>query len=380
MHMRILYALSAAALALSAAAPAQTASNVALGKSATASSPADPAVARLATDGDLNSRWESAQIDEVDWTVDLGKTYTDISEVQILWEGAFTQDFDLQVSDDGEDFTTVREVRGQKLEGFPNEQKYDMGGAAGRYVRFHGLKRGTAWGNSFYEFRVMSSMFDPDINLAKGKPATAGINPENAWMSNNSDINQRWGSSGEGKDDYANQWWQVDLGAAYDVSKVVIFWEGAYAIDYVIEGRVKDSGDWTLLTTVSDETPKVGNTPEFATELTFAAKPARYVRIRSSRNSLGNAYGMSMWDFQVYATALSGGQTSLRELGEGVTVSAGRGSLSIFGADGQMVEVYSLRGSLVFASNDGERQRSVSLPGGAYVVRVGGVGKLVTVR
>ena len=378
MDLRILYALSAAALALSAS--AQTASNVALGKSATASSPADPAVACLATDGDLNSRWESAQIDEVDWTVDLGKTYTDISEVQILWEGAFTQDFDLQVSDDGEGFTTVREVRGQKLEGFPNEQKYDMGGAAGRYVRFHGLKRGTPWGNSFYEFRVMSSMFDPDINLAKGKPATAGVNPENAWMSNNSDINQRWGSSGEGKDDYANQWWQVDLGAAYDVSKVVIFWEGAYAIDYVIEGRVKDSGDWTVLTAVSDENPKVGNTPEFATELMFAAKPARYVRIRSLRNSIDNNYGMSMWDFQVYATALSGGQTSLRELGEGVTVSAGRGSLCVFGADGQMVEVYSLRGSLVFASNNGERQRNVSLPGGAYVVRAGGVSKLVTVR
>ena len=72
----------------------------------------------------------------MDWTVDLGKTYTDISEVQILWEAAFTQDFDLLVSEDGEDFTTIREIRDQKLEGFPNEQKYDMGGAAGRYVRF----------------------------------------------------------------------------------------------------------------------------------------------------------------------------------------------------------------------------------------------------
>ena len=51
MDLRIFYALSAAALTLSAAASAQTASNVALGKSATASSPADPAVACLATDG-----------------------------------------------------------------------------------------------------------------------------------------------------------------------------------------------------------------------------------------------------------------------------------------------------------------------------------------
>lgn len=223
-------------------------------------------------------------------------------------------------------------------------------------------------------------MFDPDINLAKGKPATAGLNPENARMSNNSDINQRWGSSVEGKDDYANQWWQVDLGAAYDVSKVVIFWEGAYAIDYVIEGRAKDSGDWTVLTTASDESPKVGNTADNATELTFAAKPARYVRIHSSRNSLDNLYGMSMWDFQVYATALSGDQTSLRELGEGVTISAGRGSLSVLGCDGQMVEVCSLRGVFVFASNDGARQQDVSLPSGAYVVRAGGVSKLVTVR
>lgn len=379
--MRIFYALSSAAVALTAAASAQTASNVALGKSATASSEArNEVVARMAIDGNTGSRWESAQIDTVDWTVDLGKTYTDISEVQILWEGAYSQDFDLQVSDDGEDFTTVREVRDQQLEGFPNEQKYDMGGAAGRYVRFHGLKRGTVWGNSFYEFRVMSSMFAPDINLAMGKPATAGINNGDAWKSNCSDINDRWGSSGEGKDDYANQWWQVDLGAAYDVSKVVIFWEGAYAIDYVIEGRVKDSGDWTELTKVSDESPKVGNTAEFATELTFAAKPARYVRIHSSRNSIDNNYGMSMWDFQVYATGLSSDQTSLRQLGEGVSVSAGRGTLCVSGCDGQMVEVYSLRGALVFASNVGAAQRSVTLPGGAYVVRVGGVSKLVTVR
>ena len=373
------YLLLAAMSLAAVGASAQSARNVSQGCSATASSPDAPEVAKLGCDGDVNSRWESAGgIDDVTWTVDLGKVFTNISEVQILWEGAYAKSFDIEVSDDGETFTSVANVTDQSLSEFPYLQSVPISNASGRYVRFAGKERGTAYGYSFWEFRVMSSMFDPDSNIALGKTATAGLNSAEAGSSNDGNLNTRWGSAGDGKDDYANQWWMVDLGAAYNLRNIQIFWEGAYAEVYVIEGRTSETGEWKTLASVDGaEKTTVGNSEESGNTISLVGKTARYLRIRSTQNSLGNAYGMSIWEVRVYANSVA---TSIRKVMESLPVKVAGCTVTVTPSANSGVDVFTLNGVRVFTSAPSSESVSVTLPAGSYVVKSGAASSLVSLH
>ena len=99
------------------------------------------------------SRWESAASDPQVWTLDLGQQRV-FNNVQIVWEGAYGKTFTLAISDDNTNWTTVHYVKGQSLAGFPYEQSIDLPQLKARYIRFHGIERGTGYGYSFWEFRV----------------------------------------------------------------------------------------------------------------------------------------------------------------------------------------------------------------------------------
>ena len=76
----------------------------------------------------------------------------------------------------------------------------------------------------------------------------------------------RWASP------WANgQWWQVDLGAAKDVSRVELDWEAAYASSY----RILTSTDGTNFTQATTETATGPGTRATS----FATRTARYVRV-----------------------------------------------------------------------------------------------------
>lgn len=298
-HLLVAALLSAPGFAM-----AQT-NNVALNKTATA----DPneGAPQLAVDGSTATRWESGHgQDDKKFTVDLGKVFTDIESVEIVWEGAWGKSFDILISDDGDTFVTAKSIVDQNLSEvtFPYEQKIEFDTpVSARYVRFAGVARGTNYGYSFWEFRVMSSMFDPEVDLALGKPATAALNPENAGLSNDADINTRWGSSAEGKDNYDNQWWQVDLQAAYNVNKIAIWWEGAYSSAFTLEGRVSEEDSWVVLKSVTGEAIIGNDLTTAGNYYEFDATPARYIRIHSTENALDNLYGMSFWSFKVYGVS-----------------------------------------------------------------------------
>lgn len=316
-HLLVAALLSAPGLAM-----AQT-NNVALNKTATA----DPneGTPQLAVDGSTATRWESGHgQDDKKFTVDLGKVFTDIESVEIVWEGAWGKSFDILISDDGDTFVTAKSIVDQDLseKTFPYEQKIEFDTpVSARYVRFAGVARGTIYGYSFWEFRVMSSMFDPEVDLALGKPATAALNPENAGQSNDADINTRWGSSAEGKDNYDNQWWQVDLQAAYNVNKIAIWWEGAYSSAFTLEGRVSEEDSWVVLKSVTGEAIIGNDLKTSGNYYEFDATPARYIRIHSTENALNNAYGMSFWSFKVYGV-------SKANLATGINIYSGETELT----------------------------------------------------
>ena len=150
--------------------------NLALNKTATASS----GDAAAAVDGNVGTRWESAQTDNEWWMVDLGEV-SEFNTIQIIWEGAYTKTFTITASSDGEAFSEIVSIENQSLSGFPHVQNLRFSAVNARYIKFNVIARGTQWGNSFYEFGVYNApepaltslVLSASANVAKvGTPVT----------------------------------------------------------------------------------------------------------------------------------------------------------------------------------------------------------------
>ncbi|MFI9012293.1 discoidin domain-containing protein [Actinosynnema sp. NPDC053489] len=104
--------------------------------------------ASAAVDGNAGTRWASAWSDPQWLRVDLGATST-LSRVELDWEAAYATSFQLQVSADGNAWTTVHTTTA----GTGGRQGFDVTGS-GRYVRVYGTQRANGYGYSLWEFRV----------------------------------------------------------------------------------------------------------------------------------------------------------------------------------------------------------------------------------
>ncbi|MFE2728287.1 family 20 glycosylhydrolase [Kitasatospora sp. NPDC059327] len=105
--------------------------------------------AALATDGDGATRWSSAYADPQWLRVDLGSTQA-VNRVVLRWETAYGRTFQIQLSDDGTTWRTIRSV----TTGTGGVQDLTGLSGSGRYIRLYGTARGTSWGYSLYEFEV----------------------------------------------------------------------------------------------------------------------------------------------------------------------------------------------------------------------------------
>lgn len=120
--------------------------NLALRKPVTSSS----GTPNAAVDGEEGSRWESAFQDGPEWLeVDLEDAYL-LTDAEIIWEGASTADYEIQVSKDGNDWATLKQATGLSN---ARTDKWRINGM-GRYVRVWCTKRSTVWGYSIFEFRL----------------------------------------------------------------------------------------------------------------------------------------------------------------------------------------------------------------------------------
>ena len=134
--------------------PTMAGTNVALHAATTASSyqttgTGAPFPPSNATDGSLTTRWASDWSDPQWLEADLGKSYP-ISGVQLAWESAYGQAYQIQVSNDNSTWTTVYST----TTGVGGVDSINLSGVSGRYVRVYGTARGTAYGYSLYEFGV----------------------------------------------------------------------------------------------------------------------------------------------------------------------------------------------------------------------------------
>lgn len=118
------------------------------GSSATASS----GNAALAIDGDEGSRWESSATDDETWTLDMGQKRI-FNTIKIKWEGAYCKEFALTYSNDGENWSPLYTETNLTQAGW---QTIELGeNVTAQYIKYHGTKRATQWGQSFYEFQVL---------------------------------------------------------------------------------------------------------------------------------------------------------------------------------------------------------------------------------
>ncbi|MFE0802194.1 discoidin domain-containing protein [Streptomyces sp. NPDC058812] len=143
-------ALVASSLAL-AAPPAQAAETLlSQGRPATASSQeGDGYAPSAAVDGNLTgTRWASQWSDPQWFQVDLGQR-SDLSRVVLTWEGAYGKGYQIQASDNGTDWRTLKTVTG----GDGGTDEVAVTGS-GRYVRMLGTERSGGYGYSLWEFQV----------------------------------------------------------------------------------------------------------------------------------------------------------------------------------------------------------------------------------
>jgi hypothetical protein len=125
--------------------------NLALGKTATASSVAQGNDPKNAVDGSSATRWESSAADSQWLSVDLGAP-SQVDSVTLVWEAAYASSYEIDVANDTTTWTGKAVY--QTTAGKGGTESIRGINAIGRYIRIFCIKRGTGWGNSLYEFGV----------------------------------------------------------------------------------------------------------------------------------------------------------------------------------------------------------------------------------
>ncbi|MEU7103050.1 discoidin domain-containing protein [Streptomyces longwoodensis] len=133
----------------------QAAVNLADGATATASStewnPFTSYAPGRAVDGNRDTRWAADWSDDQWLTADLGATHR-VGRVTLDWERAYARSYRVELSTDGTTWRTVWST----TTGDGGLDTATFAGTPARWVRVHGVQRGTNWGYSLYEMTVHS--------------------------------------------------------------------------------------------------------------------------------------------------------------------------------------------------------------------------------
>ncbi|ODS36940.1 MAG: hypothetical protein A7315_04445 [Candidatus Altiarchaeales archaeon WOR_SM1_79] len=105
-----------------------------------------------AIDNDPSTRWSSNFTDDEWIYVDLGEIKT-FNSVELLWETAYGKEYEIQISNDSENWTKVYSTLCSDCSGGKTDTIY-LGSHLARYVKMAGIKRGTDRGYSLWEFKV----------------------------------------------------------------------------------------------------------------------------------------------------------------------------------------------------------------------------------
>jgi hypothetical protein len=131
--------------------------------------------ASAAVDGNTGTRWSSGFSDPQWLEVDLGASQT-VCEVTLNWEAAYATAFQIQVSPDGTNWTTIYST----TTGTGGNQTLSVSGT-GRYVRMYGTARATPYGYSLWEFGVYTTTGGTSGGGGGGGSTGSGAPPAAFW-------------------------------------------------------------------------------------------------------------------------------------------------------------------------------------------------------
>ena len=108
--------------------------------------------ARAVVDGDTRTRWESTLSDPQWLRLDLGQSLS-FARVALRWEAAYAKGFQVQVSSDDANWTTVYST----TTGAGGVNNITFGAVNKRFVRVLCQQRGTPYAYSMYDFEVYAN-------------------------------------------------------------------------------------------------------------------------------------------------------------------------------------------------------------------------------
>ncbi|MFH6993883.1 family 16 glycosylhydrolase [Flavobacterium sp. FlaQc-48] len=133
-----------------------------------------------------------------------------------------------------------------------------------------------------------------NVNLALAKTAVASTEENAAFSSakaTDGDAGTRWASSFAN----ASEWIYVDLGSNYNINRVVLKWEAAFATQYKVQ--ISTDNVFTENETVNTQTASDGGTDDLTVSGT-----GRYIRILCTTKALA-PYGYSLFEIEAYGSA-----------------------------------------------------------------------------
>jgi hypothetical protein len=300
--------------------PPATLANLALNKPTTSSAPFIPREgSEFSVNGSLYDKWCSLVSPK--WLqVDLGAIYS-INQIILRHAGAGgeislwnTRDYNVQVSTDGTNWSTVLTVTGNTLD----VTSSSIGPVQARYVKLN-VTAGERAGNDvarIYELEVYGVAAAPTpapaqgSNLALNKPVTASA-PANARETApnavNGSIVDKWCST------VAEKWLQVDLGSIYSVNQFILRHAAAggeisqwNTRNFNVQVSV-DGANWNTVLAVT------GNTLD-VTSSSIAPVQARYVKLNVTTAEQAGNDAARIYEFEVYGDASSVAPGSSGEL------------------------------------------------------------------
>ena len=271
-----------------------------------------------AVDEDEDTRWASnEQGDKAYLIVDLEKLY-EIEKVNIMFENAYPNDFQILVSKDKTNWTVARTVRGFKTTD-TDKRVYESDGVClgkARYVKVRCLNMAFYNAMSIRDIRIYGTKIKGNLSdVALNADVTASNYDDNKKTSNPGNAvdgldNTRWGTP---KSD-SNPWYQINLGQQCKIDSIDLKFERAYPTGFRIQ--ISDDGQtWKDYKTIKDWTEPGDSTEiqkdqyyaniEFGYSMHMDDVKTQYIRLYTDTKVRDNNWGLSLYEFEVWGTEVA---------------------------------------------------------------------------
>jgi hypothetical protein len=235
----------------------------------TASSGQDATSAQKAMDGDMQTRWSSAFADDEWWQIAFVQPER-LAGLQIIWEQAYGEHYVIQVSDDGTQWHTVFE----ETAGDGKTDWIFFTPVTTRFLRLQGRQRGTGWGYSIWEIRLLPDSAWPRVEASSTLPGSQ------AQHMIDGTADTAWHSAAQEASEVL-----ITLPSAIDLGGLEIVWGADFATAYAVELATAD-GQWQRVARVSQ-----GNGAQDF--VYFPARRTARLKLLLERSNSGQGYAIA---------------------------------------------------------------------------------------